>query len=185
MVFADDLNAFKAFDQTTDNKEVLATATHCQEKLHEWGRANQVSFETTKESFHVLSHRSPEGEDFKLLGVRFDCRLAMEAAVRTLAGEAHWKLKTLIRSASYHTDAELVLLYKSKLLGYLEYRTAALYHATATALEPLDKVQDKLLKLVGCTAEEALEHWNLAPLSTRRDVAMLGLVHRTVLGKGP
>ena len=27
--------------------------------------------------------------------------------------------------------------------------------------------------------------FNLAPLSTRRDIAMLGLVHRTVLGKGP
>ena len=27
--------------------------------------------------------------------------------------------------------------------------------------------------------------FNLAPLSTRRDVAMLGLVHRAVLGKGP
>ena len=78
-----------------------------------------------------------------------------------------------------------MLLYKSRLLGYLEYRTAALYHATDTTLEPLNKVQDKLRKAVGCTEEELLQHWNLAPLATRRDVAMLGLVHRTVLGKGP
>ena len=35
------------------------------------------------------------------------------------------------------------------------------------------------------TEKEALQHWNLAPLATRRDVAMLSLVHRTVLGKGP
>ena len=27
--------------------------------------------------------------------------------------------------------------------------------------------------------------FNLAPLETRRDLAMLGLIHRTVLGKGP
>ena len=39
--------------------------------------------------------------------------------------------------------------------------------------------------MVGCTEREALLHWNLAPLETRRDIAMLGLVHRTVLGKGP
>ena len=26
--------------------------------------------------------------------------------------------------------------------------------------------------------------FNLAPLATRRDIAMLGLIHRTVLGKG-
>ena len=28
-------------------------------------------------------------------------------------------------------------------------------------------------------------HFNLAPLATRRDIAMLGLVYRTVLGKDP
>ena len=133
----------------------------------------------------MLSHRWPQGEDFKLLGVQFDCKLAMDTAVHKLAGEAHWKLKTLLRAAQYHCDADLVLLYKSRLLGYLEYRTPALYHACDTTLKALDKVQEKLLRRVGCTEKEALQHWNLAPLSTRRDIALLGLVHRTVLGQGP
>ena len=31
----------------------------------------------------------------------------------------------------------------------------------------------------------SLRHRNLAPLETRRDLALLGLVHRTVLGRGP
>ena len=31
----------------------------------------------------------------------------------------------------------------------------------------------------------ALINFHLAPLSTRRDIAMLGLIHRTVLSKGP
>ena len=31
----------------------------------------------------------------------------------------------------------------------------------------------------------ALVHFHLAPLCTRRDIAMLGMIHRTVLGKGP
>ena len=31
----------------------------------------------------------------------------------------------------------------------------------------------------------ALVRFHLAPLSTRRDIAMLGLIHRTALGKGP
>ena len=35
------------------------------------------------------------------------------------------------------------------------------------------------------TAEEALNVCNLAPLSSRRDIALLGLIHRTVLGGGP
>ena len=33
--------------------------------------------------------------------------------------------------------------------------------------------------------EDALFVFHLAPLSVRRDIAMLGVVHRTVLGWGP
>ena len=33
--------------------------------------------------------------------------------------------------------------------------------------------------------KDALVHFNLAPLKARRDMAMLGVVHRTVLGRGP
>jgi len=184
-MFADDLNAFKELEQATCNEEAFQAAWKCQEKLHLWGKANQVTFEGTKESFHVLSHREPEGEDFKVLGVSFDCELKMEGAVQKLVGEARWKLKTLQKASTYHVDSELVTLYKSKLLSYIEYRTPAIYHATDTVLQSLDGVQQKLLKVVGCTELEALLHFNLAPLETRRDVAMLGLVHRTVLEKEP
>ena len=41
------------------------------------------------------------------------------------------------------------------------------------------------MRHTGVTELEALMVFNLAPLATRRDVAMLGLIHRTVLGKGP
>ena len=42
-----------------------------------------------------------------------------------------------------------------------------------------------MLKIVHATEIEALLHFNLAPLSTRRDIAMLGLIHRAAIGRGP
>ena len=36
----------------------------------------------------------------------------------------------------------------------------------------------------GVSKVDALVHFHLAPLSVRRDIAMLGLIHRAVLGKG-
>ena len=33
--------------------------------------------------------------------------------------------------------------------------------------------------------KQALQQFMLAPLSSRRDIAMMALIHRTVLGKGP
>ena len=67
----------------------------------------------------------------------------------------------------------------------MEHATGALYHATDTVLKRVDKVQDSFLRGAGLTQEEALLNYRLAPFSTRRDMAMLGLVHRTVLGQGP
>ena len=64
-------------------------------------------------------------------------------------------------------------------------RTPAVYHATDTVLAPLDRLQDSFLRRVGVQPLEALMEFRLAPLRTRRDMAMLGLVHRAVLHKGP
>ena len=68
---------------------MLTITKTSQEKLHKWEKANQVTFEETKKSFYVLLHRWSQGEDFKLLGIQFDCKLAMNTAVHKLAEEAH------------------------------------------------------------------------------------------------
>ena len=144
-----------------------------------------MTFDSSKESHHVLCAKEPEGESFRLLGVPFDCKLQMEQAVRELTQEAGWKLRTLLKTGRFHSDRKLVDMYKSKVLSYVEYRTAALYHATDTVLRPLDAVQKRFLKALGRTEEEALVEFNLVPLAARRDIAMLGVIQRTVLGKGP
>ena len=79
----------------------------------------------------------------------------------------------------------MVNLYKSKILGYLECKTAAIYHASKSLLLRVDRIQDTFLKSAGITELEALCEYRLAPLAARRDMGMLGLIHRTVLGCGP
>ena len=76
------------------------------------------------------------------------------------------------------------MLYKAHLLSFLEYRTPAIYHATRDNLMRVDRIQSKFLGDAGVDEREALKYFNLAPLQTRRDMAMLGLLHRTVIGKG-
>ena len=49
----------------------------------------------------------------------------------------------------------------------------------------LARTQTKFLEDDGSSEEEALDNFNLAPLSTRRDIAMLGVLHRAAAGKGP
>ena len=160
----------------------LKSMDSVQGELHKWGNANQVGFDATKESKHVLSLKDPLGPEFKLLGVTFDCKLEMESAVRSLTGKVKWKLLMLLRSRrSFHTT-DLVIQYKQQVLSFIEYRTPAIYHATRTVLGRLDKQRFPFREL-GIIREASLLDFNLAPLSTRRDIALLGLLHRAAIGR--
>lgn len=59
------------------------------------------------------------------------------------------------------------------------------YHAASTTLHPFDRVQDRLCRELGLLPAEALVTYELAPLNSRRDMALLGLLHRIVLKDAP
>ena len=182
--FADDQCCYRDFAGRSHNTTITEDLEHCQQNLHAWGAANQVLFDSSKESLHVLHKRRPEGEAFKGLGVLWDTKLKMEAEVHDVAVRANWKLSTLLRAKRFFNTDALVCMYKSQVLPTLEFPTPAVYHCSATTLDELDKVQKRFLRAVDLTAEDALLLCNLAPLQTRRDMATLGLIHRTVLGEG-
>ena len=98
---------------------------------------------------HVLSRTEPEGDDFKVLGVSFDCKLVMKNEIHELVSAASWKLRTLLRTSRYYTGGQMVLLYKAHLLSFLEYRTPAVYHACDSTLEALNGVQTRFLREAG------------------------------------
>ena len=61
----------------------------------------------------------------------------------------------------------------------------AILHANIELLRAIDNIQEKFLRDINVPSEEALKSYNLAPLSCRRDIASLGILHRAKLGKGP
>ena len=183
--FADDLSCYKDYAKELRTPAVKTNLEECQRKLHQWGAANQVTFDASKETLHVLHRTEPDGEDFKTLGVLWDTQLLLDKQCREVAQRAGWKLRALLRTLPFHDTPAVVRQYKSQVLPTLEFCTPAVYHCTDTVLEQVDRVQRRFLREAGLTEAEALVNFNLAPLQTRRDIAMLGLLHRTVLGRGP
>ena len=157
----------------------------CQAELHKWGSANQVIFESTKESFHILLHTDFHGSSFKLLGVTFDLQLSMGDAVHECAIEAYWRLSSLLHCRRFFQVKDLVLQYKSQVLSFLEYRTCAITHAADCRLAALDSVQRRFLRNVNVSVFDGLHVFNLAPLSCRRDIASLGIIYRAITNRGP
>ena len=149
------------------------------------GAASEVAFDLGTESKHVISHVSPEGDGFRILGAGFDCRLVMGEAVREVVTDISWKLRTVLRSRRFHTVQDMVDLYKSRVVSYVEYRTVALYHASDSVLKPLGDSHRRFLHDIGMNELTALNAFHLAPLGCRRDMAMLGMTHRSAMGKSP
>ena len=75
-----------------------------------------VVFDAGKESRDIISMTESYGDDLKMLGIGFDVALTMKAAVEELVKDASWKLKMLIRTKRFYSDADLVILYKAHLL---------------------------------------------------------------------
>ena len=61
IVFADDLNCYKDFGLSITNSKLHAQMRQCQGEIPKWSRANQVSFDLSKASMHVLALRGAEG----------------------------------------------------------------------------------------------------------------------------
>lgn len=185
IIYADDCNCFKVFPGAKSNDSIFDELRECQSALHTWGRANAVSFDAGKEDFMIISNVDPVGGPIKLLGVDFDNKLRMHVAVHKCATKGAFKTKALLRTRRFFSVIDLVMMFKSHIVSYLEYRTPGIYHACSSILKEIDDVQRRFLEQLGLSEEDAFMHFNLAPLSVRRDIAMLGVIHRAALRKGP
>ena len=182
VVFADEFNCWKAFKAGTTLEEICGQTRQCQGNLHEWGAANSVKFDASKESFHVLHRTRRHGEGFRLLGLSFDEALRMGKVCLEIAREAGWRLQSVLRPRRFFTQRQTINLYKSQVLSYVESGTPGYYHASKSVLAPIDRIQRRLLRELALTEDQALAIYSLAPLTSRRDMAMLGFLHRTSFG---
>ena len=94
-------------------------------------------------------------------------------------------MRSLLRVRRFYHVQDLIMLYKSHVLSYIEYRTSGIYHASSTVLADIENIQARFLSQFAISAEDALMRFNLAPLCVRRDIAILGMIHRAVLRMGP
>ena len=114
-----------------------------------------------------------------------NCWKAFRKVHCPVAIEGGWRLQTLLRSRRFFSTKELINLYKAQVLSYMESSTPGLYHAAPSVLGRVDRVQRRLLRELELSELEALQTHNLAPLASRRDIAMLGALHKVTLGTAP
>jgi len=65
----------------------------------------------------------------------------------------------------------------------MEIHNGAIFHAATTHLNKIDSLQRHFLHELDISEEDAFLNYNFAPPSLRRDIGILGLLHKRVLGK--
>ena len=109
----------------------------------------------------------------------------MHMAACEVATGADWRLHTLLKVMRFFTTPELVQLYKAHNLAFVECITPGLDHAAPSVLNLIDKGQRRFLRELELTEVEALELYRFAPLPSRRDMAVLGALHKITFGFAP
>ena len=96
-------------------------------------------FDPKNESSHLTARDGGTGDAFGLLGVTFDGRLSMAAAVEEIVASCRWESKQLLKMTGVLSHAEMRTHYKAQILSKIECKTAAVNHATDTTVAALDK----------------------------------------------
>ena len=183
-MFADDLSVFQKFDRCVSNEECLQTSYLCRERVHKWGRKSRVAFDATKEHAVIIHPLSAEGDPFKLLGLLVDCKLIMLPAVEKILSQIKPKIRAILRTKKYYDNKTLISQFKTHIWGVMECHSGGLFHSSDSVLKKLDQVHFQFLHELEMNASEAFTDFNFAPPMLRRNIGVLGLLHKRVLGLG-
>jgi len=181
--FADDLNVFKEFPQSMGPAQVQTDLEKCKDRTHKWGRKNRVTFDAQKEHIVILHPSRGLGDPFKLLGLLMDADLRMHSAIDQLLGKVRPKVTAILRTRAYYSVPDLINQFKTQIWGLMEAHSGGLFHAATSLLQKIDHAQNRFLREICISAVRGFLEFNFAPPSLRRNIGILGLLHKRVLGK--
>jgi hypothetical protein len=181
--FADDLNVFQQFDQHVPLDEITDRLDTCRRRVHKWGAANRVSFDAGKEFLAVLHPNANSGPAFKLLGCMVDTDLRMHSCIDQILSKIRPKITAILRTRGFYDVPDLVNQFKTHVWSHMEMHLGGIFHAASSLLAKIDHAQNRFCHQLGISRAQAFLEFNLAPPSLRRNIAVLGLLHKRVLGK--
>ena len=182
-MFADDLNVYKIYDNSCSNDDIVSSMEQAKRQVHKWGTRNRVEFDANKEHIVIIHPANGQGEDFKLLGCLIDVQLRMEHAVDALMARARPKIQALLKTQSMYSVSDMLMQYKTHIWSILEYQNGTIMHAAPCLLAKLDDMQKSFVHKLLLTEPMAFVDFNFAPAGMRRDIGILGFLHKRVLGQ--
>ena len=119
-----------------------------------------------------------EKSSFKMLGLTFASKLDWGSYIISITKTASKKIGALIRSMKFLSPKVALYLYKSTIHPCMEYCCHVWAGAPSCYLELLDKLQQRICRIVGPSLTASLE-----PLAHRQNVASLSRFYKYHFGR--
>ena len=107
----------------------------------------------------------------------------MKEAIETILAQVRPKIHAILRTRSHYDVKALINQFKTHVWSLMEIHSGTIFHAAWSYLSRLDDAQYKFLAEIGITEEDVFIEYHFAPPTLRRDIGILGLLHKRVLGK--
>ena len=194
-IYADDTTLYSSLDKTKDLFDKVEMAAELEDDLRtvvEWGQKWLVTFNASKTKLLSINRfREPvlpsvlmngstltESSHIRLLGLTLSQNFTWNSYIESIAKSAAMKVGSFFRVRHFLSPESIIYIYKATIRPCLEYCCHLWAGASAHCLHLLDRIQKRLVNLVGpdlCT--------NLHPLSHRRNVASLSLFYKYFYGQ--
>ena len=112
-----------------------------------------------------------------------DLDLRMHTCIDQLLAKIRPKSTAILRTQAYYSIPELIHQYKTHIWGLVEVHCGGYFHASTSLLDKIDQVQTNFIRKIGVSDREAFLEHNFMPCILRRNIAILGLLHKRVIGQ--
>ena len=112
-----------------------------------------------------------------------DTDLRMETCLELLLSKIRPKITAILRTRAYYSTPDLVTQFKTHIWGLIEANIGGYFHAASYMLAKIDHAQNRFLHALGLSPDQAFLDFYFAPPSLRRNIGVLGLLHKRVLGQ--
>ena len=113
-----------------------------------------------------------------IMGCQLDVKLIMQAAIDKILSEIKPKVTAILRTRKHYSAGELIMQFEAHIWSRMEIHSGGIFHASNYLLEKLDRVQASFLRELGVSEEYAYLTFNFAPTQLRRNIGILGLLHK-------
>ena len=106
----------------------------------------------------------------------------MDQAIEKILAQVRPKRQAILRTKPHYCVKDLINQFKTHVWSLMEYHNGVNFYASDTLLERLDSAQRGFLQEIEMSPEIVFLEHNFAPPRLRRNIGMLGFLHKRVLG---